>query len=197
MPQMIDRLRLGASGDAIALADVKTEDLIASMSDEMKASLAAALVPEAPDASAKAAKKGKGDNPDPEKDPNEVEPDDDEDDKNMKAAAFAAGQKASSERVAAVAASEHFEGREKAAMKLLGSDKLLGASAEDVIGLLADMPKGSEATAEMLAALRGPNPNLGNEGGDTGASNASGDHGWGKAHARASALYGLKPAAAN
>ncbi|HEX5183593.1 MAG TPA: hypothetical protein VFW19_10635 [Allosphingosinicella sp.] len=182
----------------IALADVKTEDLIAGMSDEQKTALSAALAPPAPGASAKGGKNGNGAQPgnDPEDPDAEGGGDGDEDDKKMKkakAAGVAEGQKAAAARVAAVAASEHFDGREKAAMKLLGSEKFVNASAEDVIGLLAELPKGAEGDAGMLDALRARhNPNLGTETDQASAEAAkANNHGWADIHAEVRARRGL------
>lgn len=59
-------------------------------------------------------------------------------------AAHAAGFKAANERMNTVFASEHYAGHEAAAHKLLGKDM----SAEDIIDVLADMPK-----IELTAAL--------------------------------------------
>lgn len=67
--------------------------------------------------------------------------------------ADAAGFKRASDRFAAVMASEHYTGREAYAAKLLTKDALAGASAEDVIDLLADGPK-VEQTALTEAQQR-------------------------------------------
>lgn len=52
-----------------------------------------------------------------------------------------AGFQAATDRMAAVFASEHYQGREASAGKLLTKSSLLGASAEDIIDLMVDMPK--------------------------------------------------------
>lgn len=61
------------------------------------------------------------------------------------AAARAEGFKAANERNAAVAASEHYAGREKLAANLLGNDKL---SAADIIAALAEAPAPVTAASE-------------------------------------------------
>lgn len=115
-------------------------------------------------------------NPDPDNDPNS-EPDGNDDgatppkgkkkkdetqmNDEASAAAIAAaeqtgvskGAKAANERFSAVLASEHYAGREKLAHKLLDNFSL---SAEDVIGALAEAPKGGAQAeaADPEAAAR-------------------------------------------
>lgn len=57
------------------------------------------------------------------------------------------GQKSANERMNTVFASEHYAGREAAATKLLGKASL---SAEDIVDLLADMPKAEPQAAATL-----------------------------------------------
>jgi hypothetical protein len=52
-----------------------------------------------------------------------------------------AGFKAATDRMATVFASEHYQGREAHAGKLLTKSSLMSASAADIIDLMADMPK--------------------------------------------------------
>ncbi|MBL9070419.1 MAG: hypothetical protein JNM03_10560 [Sphingopyxis sp.] len=52
-----------------------------------------------------------------------------------------AGFKAATDRFNAVMASEHYAGREAAAGKLLTNASMFNASADDITGILADMPK--------------------------------------------------------
>lgn len=54
---------------------------------------------------------------------------------------YKAGFAAATNRMKAVFASEHFEGREASAAKLLTKDALMSSSADDVSDLLADMGK--------------------------------------------------------
>lgn len=62
------------------------------------------------------------------------------------------------DRVAKVFASEHSQGRERQAAKLLANDKL---SVEEITDLLADMPKGGSANGSMLERLaEQPNPEI-------------------------------------
>lgn len=56
-----------------------------------------------------------------------------------------AGFKAATDRFSAVMASEHYAGREAAAGKLLTKASLFSASADDIVDLLADMPKVEQA----------------------------------------------------
>lgn len=58
-----------------------------------------------------------------------------------KTEARAAGFKAATDRLTAVMASEHYQGREAAAATLLAKESLFSASAGDVIDILATMPK--------------------------------------------------------
>lgn len=162
-------LRLAApklSGKSIA--DLSAEDLLAGISAETRVTLAAALAaePAPPAPKADDAKAGE----DEEMPKKAKKKDDVNDDADAQAAdpalaaaraeGFEAGQKAEAERVAAVFASEHFAGREQQAAKMLANPKL---SADDITGLLADMPDGSGAS--MLAAIKGKNPNLNAGGG--------------------------------
>lgn len=57
------------------------------------------------------------------------------------------GLKSANERMNAVFASEHYAGREAAAAKMLGKPNL---SAEDIVDLLADMPKAEPQAAAGL-----------------------------------------------
>lgn len=167
----IDKLRLGASSKAVALADVSAADLMASMSDEQKTELAAALAPpkaeEAPKgesapggkAEEKPAAKGeeegkgaaaKGDAADPDH------------------VQYGHGFVAACERTRTVAASKEFVGRESAGVELLGNAKL---SADEVISTLAALPKGG---SDMLAGLKSKNPDLG-AGGETDSGSSKAD----------------------
>lgn len=174
-----------ASGEAIAFADLKPDQIVAAMSDEQKAAVTATLAPKAEDEPADKDKGKKKKMPeDMEKDgANAADPDH---------AQYGHGFAAGIARMNAVFASEHFEGRAAAAAKLLGNAKL---SADEITGMLADLPKG-DGGADMLATLRGNNPNLGNaDQGDGGVAttNAADNHGWGKAQGKAARLYGRKP----
>lgn len=55
------------------------------------------------------------------------------------------GFKAATDRFNAVMASEHYAGREAAAGKLLTNASMFNASAEDITGILAEMPKAEQA----------------------------------------------------
>src|SRR5690606_13083910 len=62
-------------------------------------------------------------------------------------AGHTAGFQAATDRMNAVFASEHYKGREASAGKLLTKASLLNATSDDIIDLMADMPKSEEATA--------------------------------------------------
>ena len=95
--------------------------------------------PDDPDAS------GDDDENEPEKDKDMKE----EEIKTMKADAFEEGRKAgfksANDRVAAVFASDEAEGRFASAAKLLSKEALSATGADDVIDILADMPKQENA----------------------------------------------------
>jgi len=166
-------LARAASGKIKTLAEMGTDEIVAGLTDEQRAGLAAALVPSPAAASAA----------DPEKDPNEHEPDGDPDDmcssckqpmKDGKCAkcadasasadaahegtpAYAAGFAAATARAVAVMGAEGFGGHIASASKLLGNAKL---SADEITALLADAPATSAASdpeaaarAEMAAAI--------------------------------------------
>ena len=185
-------LRLSASAPALALADMKIEDILAGMSDDQRIALAATLVPSA------AAKDGKP----MDADAADANDDADEDDAGMtpeekakkkekmaadEVTAEARGFAAATTRAAAVMSSEHFEGRAAQAVKLLGNAKL---SADEITAMLADMPDGTGAS--MLDAIRSKNPDLGT-GSDAhvGAPAAGANHGWAAIQASAAKRYGF------
>lgn len=142
------------------------EELLAQMSDDQKAALAATLAPAAASAAAPAAagdmpKKGEGEGDDDDADMVDGEKKskskDKDGDEYMEGDEAEAGAKASGGRDVALAvmASEHFAGREKLAATLLANDKL---SADEIIAILS--ASGTTATdpedaarADMKAAL--------------------------------------------
>lgn len=181
-------LRLSASAPALAIANMKTEDILASLSDDQRTALAATLVPAAPAAAAAA------DPAEPDEDEAAMTPDEKAKKKEKMAAdqrdAEARGFAAATARAVAVMSSDHFEGRATHAIKLLGNAKL---SADEINAMLADMPDGTGAS--MLDAIRGNNPNLGTGGGadaSTSAPAGQANHGWGSIHASVAARYGRK-----
>ena len=192
MTRASEGLRLSAARPALAIADLSAEDILAGMSVETRAAMAASFAADTPK------------NPPSEEDGEDVtDGGDDEgsetppkgkdkkEDGGM-SGTFATGFAAATERAVAVMSSEHAEGRMAQAVKLLGNAKL---SADEITGMLADMPDGSGAA--MLDRIKANNPNLGtgggSEGNDTGQSEASADnHGWGKAHASVAKQMGRK-----
>lgn len=125
------------------VSQLSTEDLLAQLSDDQKAGLAAALNP-----AANAGDKPKKASDDEDED--DMEPEGDgkkpkskkKDDEYMDDKALAA--KAATDRSLAVMASEHFAGREKLAATLLGSSM----SADEIITALAAAPKGATPSAD-------------------------------------------------
>lgn len=153
----IDKLRLGAGPKTVALADLSADDLVSAMSDEQKTAVAAALAPPKAEEPAKT---------EPEKEPEAMlgEKAGAPASSSPKADAadpahpqFAHGFDASTARMAAVFASEHFAGREALAADMLGMDR--ATSAEKIVATLAKAPKGGGS--DMLAGLKGNNPDLG------------------------------------
>lgn len=152
------------------VSQLSTEELLAQLSDEQKAGLAASLNP-----AANAGDKPKKASDDEDED--DIETEDDgtkkpkskkKDDEYMDDKASAA--KAATDRSLAVMASEHFAGREKLAATLLGSSM----SADEIVTALAAAPKGAtpstdsesdddaKARADMRAKLAAEQPgNLG------------------------------------
>ena len=137
---------------------LSTNELLAQMTDEQKAALAATLAPAANVAAPANASEAPAAG---------AEDDEDDDDLEMKKKDKAkkkdgdeyADDKAETEtqRAQAVIASEHFAGREKQAAKLLGNAKL---SSAEIISILADLSPAApadpeaDARAAMQAALR-------------------------------------------
>lgn len=99
-----------------------------------------------------------------------------------RAPAWDSGFNASQARFAIVAASEHFEGREKAALGLLANPKLSKLSGAELADMLGEMPYAGNA--EVLAAIRANNPDLGNEGNDGVSAKSNSQTVWDRAIAR-------------
>jgi hypothetical protein len=105
----------------------------------------------------------------------------------------AQGFKAANERMNAVFASEHYAGREATAAKLLGKEAM---SADDIIEVLADMPKVEQAAlteeqqraAAEEAGRKEMREQIGQQGNsnvdaDTGGKATEPNHGWDAIHA--------------
>ncbi len=148
--------RAGAS--VVAIAEMTTEDLIAQMNDDQKASLVAALAPAAdPAKGAKAAD---------HKEPDQMEPDDDEDDGKCKDKSGAkkkpacedGGAKASDPRVkavaAAVASDDACKGKADLALAMLADDDYAGLSASGIVKLLGKQPASGASATDPEAAAR-------------------------------------------
>lgn len=146
-------LARGQNGTVQTLAEMSNEDLIANLSDEQKAALAASM------AAAAAAK----DMPEPEGEDGEEEAEagDDAEPKSKKKDDYTGDDKAKAsdetQRAVAVLTHEHAQGRMDLAKNLLANDKL---SADEIIGILSasapEKPADPEAAAraEMQAALQ-------------------------------------------
>lgn len=171
------------------VSKLSTEELLAEMSDEQKAGVAAALAasdPPAPAASASDdADEDDTDMPDGEKKPKAKKKDDENMDDD-------AGAKAATERAVAVMSSEHVAGRTKLAADLLANDKL---SADEIVAILsASAPAASgdpdaAARAEMQNALAETgNSNIAADGGGSPSTpKAGGAQVWDKALAKINA----------
>lgn len=193
MTTAAEGLRLKGSVPALAIADMKIDDILAGMSDDQRTALAATLVPGA------AAKDGKPKDADAGDDADDDDAGMSDEEKAKKkekmaadeTAAEARGFAAATARAVAVMSSEHFEGRAAHAVKLLGNAKL---DANEIVTMLADMPDGTGAS--MLDAIRGKNPNLGTgadaDNGGTPAA-AANNHGWAAIHAKTAKQFGLQP----
>lgn len=153
-------LARSASGEVIALAELSGEDLMASLSDDQKASLSAALTPPpAPDAKVA--------------DPDGMKPGDDDEDADCKGSKKPKvddeGANASDGRVkavaAAVAADGPCQGKTSLALEMLADDDFAGLNADALIKLIGKTPvdganaadADAAARAEMKAALKQSN----------------------------------------
>lgn len=172
-----------ANGAVVALAEMSTEDLMASLSDDQKIALSAGINTTIPAASG--AK-------DPESEPNETEPDSDPDDgkcqkcgdpmKDGKCAKCAPDSKASAsdDRVkavaAAVASDPACKGKAELALSMLADDDFASLSASGLVKLLGKTAApqssvsegGDEASA--LAAMQAALAETGNSNIETGSS---------------------------
>lgn len=181
-----------ASGDVIALAEMSSTDLLASMTDEQKAELAASLAPPTPPAAG--ADADAGDKPMKEK----AEDDGDEDDADGKPKPPMAAA-ADADRVKAVAAAVESDpacqGKAALALQMLADDDFAGLNAAGLVKLIGKTPvdgaKASEADPEaaareeMKAALSDQNnSNLDANGGTAPANPANSSAVWDKAIAR-------------
>ncbi len=185
-------LARGASGNVLAIAEMKTEDLLAGMSDEQKAELAASLAAPASKPEAAASMEPGEDDPkcskcgDPMKDGKckkcSTDASADAAAKDDPVAAARAEERA---RFNAVMSSEHYKGRESLAATLLANDKL---SADEIVTALAsanasnaESGADAEAGAAMLKAMQAMgNPDTTDSGK---GQQQEADFGWGKIHA--------------
>lgn len=201
--------RVGASGTVLALAEMSSDDILAGLNDDQRASLSAALAAPASVAA--------------HPEPGDGEPDGDPDDANCSKCkgpmkdgkcakcadasaeaahegtpAYAAGFAAATTRALAVMASDAFAGRAKAAATLLAKASL---SADEITALLTDLgpaASGGEsdpeagARAEMQAALaETENSTLDASSGKRSSASADSSSLWAGAYSS----IGLKPTA--
>lgn len=193
--------RAGAS--VVAIAEMTADDLIAQMTDEQRAAMAATLAPKAGadatagGAPAKPAKEGEGEQGEDGAD-GEASDAGDKPNKNKGSEASAAaiakaraeGFRAGSARAAEVIGHDSFSAA--AAVKLLGNAKLDAMSADEIGELMGEQP--DAGAREMLGALRGDKtPPLGSGGNaDDGKGKADVAAGWGKATAKMAQRFGFK-----
>lgn len=169
-----------------SVSQLTIDELLAQISDDQKAGLAAALNAAA-NAGDMPKKTGDYEDEDEMEDgKKKPKSKDKKDDENMDDRASAA--KAATDRSLAVMASEHFAGREKLAATLLGSSM----SSDEIITALAAAPKGTSADADpdsdedkaranLRKELAANQPGLtGNDGDDL---TAEANYGWADIHA--------------
>ncbi len=179
------------------VSKLSNDELLAAMSDEQKAAIAAALAPVANAAAeTPAPTAAAGDDEDEDDTPMGDKKKSKDKEKEYMSESEAAA-KGATDRALAVMSSEHFAGNQAAATKLLAKEQL---SADEIIGLLADLnPPAANAAdpedaarAEMQAALKaaGKSEVEANNGGTTAASASSNI--WEKTYAK---LGIIKPAA--
>lgn len=176
------RSRAGSAGQD----DVSLSALVASMSDDDKVELRAALGIEASDDgddddAAPPAPKGKKKKDDKEPEANSAAP-------QVSAEREAAIRAEERARMSAVFASEHVNGRAHAAVELLASTDL---AADKIVAMLPKLGASAaegDGAAEILAAMQGNNPDLTNDGGSSaGGGVGQANHGWGKIAAKINA----------
>lgn len=194
-----------AGSSVIAIAEMQTDDLLAQMTDEQKAALAATLAPTAA-ASAEAEmkpgkEKGSEDGDDDDKD-GDSDPEDKMEGKD------GASANASTDRVKAVAAAvatdPNCKGKAELALSMLADDDFAGLSASGLVKLLGKAPATTSASAaagvdpeaaaraEMRAAIdETGNSNIDAGNGGAGAGKANHTSGWAKATARVNRLNGF------
>ncbi len=195
-----------AGSSVIAIAEMQTDDLLAQMTDEQKAALAATLAPKA-DASANAEMK-----PGDKKCSEDADDDDkggDSDPEDKMEGKDGASANASTDRVKAVAAAvatdPNCKGKAELALAILADDDFAGLNASGLVKLLGKTPATTSASAaagvdaeaaaraEMKAAINETgNSNI--DAGNGGASAAKPNHsaGWARATARVNAQRGFK-----
>jgi len=189
------------AGAGVALSALTPAEILASLNEEQKAGMLAQLAAAAPPTPGAKA----GDMQPDGNDPNEPGEDDKcskcsepmkdgkcqkcAPDSNASAAAADPVAQARAEeraRYTAVMSSEHYQGREALAAKMLANDKL---SADDIVGMLAAAAPGAagsdadaQAGAAMLAAMKSfGNPDTSHASG--GSPKAEANHGWDNIHA--------------
>lgn len=169
-----------------SVSQLTIDELLAQISDDQKAGLAAALNAAA-NAGDMPKKTGDYEDEDEMEDgKKKPKSKDKKDDENMDDRASAA--KAATDRSLAVMASEHFAGREKLAATLLGSSM----SSDEIITALAAAPKGTSADADPDSDEDKARANLrkelaANQPGLTGSNDddltAEANYGWADIHA--------------
>ena len=139
--QGVQKALARAGSSVIAIAEMSAADLLAQMSDEQKAALAASVTPApAPAPVASAASEPTDEEKEAERKKKEGE---------AAPASDASSFAAVNARFQTVVASEHYAGNEQLAHALLGNNKL---SAAEITGALAAVTKpGADASVEQLA----------------------------------------------
>jgi len=195
-----------AGNGVTTIAELQTDDLLAEMTDEQKAAIAATLAPTAA-ASAEAEMK-----PGKEKGSEDGDDDDkggDSDPEDKMEGKDGASANASTDRVkavaAAVATNPNCKGKAELALSMLADDDFAGLSASGLVKLLGKTPATTSASAaagvdpeaaaraEMRAAIdETGNSNIDAGNGGASANKPNPSAGWARATARVNSLRGFK-----
>jgi len=194
-------------GGVVAFSEMPVADILANLSDEQRAELAASVAPPAPVAGAAGHAEPDGNEPDGDPDDSKCstckEPM--KDGKCAKCAPDSNASEASATArikavAAAVATDDACKGKADLALGMLADDDYAALSASGIVKLLSKQPA-SASTRDgeeddgraMLAAMReGAQADLGQGGATPANAAAAENHGWGSAVAKANRLLGRK-----
>ncbi len=152
-----------AGGSVLAIAEMQASDLLAEMTDEQKAAMAAELAPSAtagapkgtPATAAASDDAGNGEDDASKKEDGKDKKKGEEDDEDAPPPAAAAKADARVKAVAkAVAEDENCKGKAAAALAMLADDDLVSLSANGIIKVLAQQPNPTASAADAETAAR-------------------------------------------